>query len=398
MAVTFRSPPQKPIAPTIKIGWWSVGLFDSYALKQMIVPFLFGVVAFTGVGSTIESLFKILRWVGDGLPLLVGLQLYLLSMPKIIVLTFPMSVLLAALIVYNRMSADSELVALRSCGVSPLRLIVPAVVMSLLVTGLTFAFNEVIVPGTSRQVEEMTAQVLGAHVNIRNNNILYQELGSSDTLNTDSDSTEDENRKLQRLFFARRFDGETMSGITLLDFTSEERTIVIAQKGVWLSDDEVWEFTNGTTYVINDDGSYRTVDPFQQQLVELPRTPIDASLSQDTESMNIAEMRDYIRLQEQAGQRKKVRGLRMDLQLKYAIPFACLTFGLIGAPLGMRLQRTNGALGFSLSILVIFLYYALLSIAQGLGQSDAVSPFIAAWIPNVVGWTAAGWLLWKIAH
>ena len=362
----------------------------------MVLPFLFGVAAFTGVGTTIDSLFEIIRLVGDGLPLLAGLQLYILGAPKIIVLTFPMSVLLATLLTYNRMSSDSEIVALRSCGVSPVRLMIPALLLGLVVTGLTFAFNEAIVPRTSTQVDRMVEQVFGDHASIRNNNILYQELGDNINGSGEAASNNERDRKLNRLFFARRFDGETMTGITLLDFTGEERRILVAQQGIWLGDETGWEFTDGTSYVLNDDGSYQTVVPFQEMVVDLPRSPIDSSFVQDPESMNIPELRDYIRLQEQAGQRDKVRSLRMDLELKYAIPFASVAFGLIGAPLGMRLQRTSGSLGFSLSILVIFLYYVLLSVGQGLGQSG-LNPTVAAWLPNVVGWGVAAALLWRAA-
>ena len=384
MAVTSN-----PTASFPTRSWLKIGLFDRYTLSQMILPFLFGVAAFTGVGTTIDSLFEIISYVGDGLPLLVGLQMYLLGFPKVIVLAFPMSVLLATLLTYNRMSADSELVALRSCGVSPLRLMVPALILGLMVTGLTFAFNESIVPYATTQFDRAIGQVFGEHSNIRNNNILYQELG----MQSDSADFQEEQSKLTRLFFARRFDGETMSGITLLDFTGEERKIVLAQKGIWLSEEKVWEFTNGTTYVLNDDGSYQTVLPFQQQLVDLPRSPIDASINQTSDSMNIDRLKDYIQLQQQAGQLDDVRGLTMDLQLKYAIPFACVTFALLAAPLGMRLRRTNSALGFSLSILLIFLYYALLSIGQGLGQAGIFSPTLAAWLPNVAGCGIGGGLL-----
>ncbi|MGK7911893.1 MAG: LptF/LptG family permease [Synechococcus sp.] len=391
MAVTST-----PLPSSSKLGWWKLGLLDRYMLFQMLVPFLFGVAAFTGVGTTIDSLFEIIRLVGDGLPLLVGLQLYILGAPKIIVLTFPMSVLLATLLTYNRMSSDSEIVALRSCGVSPLRLMLPALLLSLIVTSLTFVFNEAIVPRSSTYVDRMVEQVFGDHASIRNNNILYQELGNNINAPSHPNPNEERDRKLNRLFFARRFDGETMTGITLLDFTGEERRILVAQQGIWLGEDEGWEFTNGTSYILNDDGSYQTVAPFQAMVVDLPRSPIDSSVVQDSESMNIPQLQNYIRLQERAGQRDKVRSLRMDLALKYAIPFACIAFGLIGAPLGMRLQRTSGALGFSLSILLIFLYYVLLSVAQGLGQTG-LNPTVAAWMPNAMGWGAAALLLWRSA-
>ena len=361
----------------------------------MLVPFLFGVTAFTGLGSTIDSLFDIIRRVGDGLPLLAGLQFYLLSIPKVMVLTFPMSVLLATLMVYGRMSAENELVALRSCGVSPLRLVMPAIAMGLLVTGLTFSFNEAIVPTVGKQLDLTKSLIYGFESRAQNSNIFYQELLDRNSKDATSQGSADERQYRYRLFFARGFDGDkTMRGITFLDFTSEYRTIVVAQSGVWLGEEEGWEFSNGTKYSIDDDGYYHTVSQFQREIVNLSRSPITVSIVQRPDSLNIAELQDYIELREQAGHFEKGRSLRMELQSKYATPFACLTFGLLGALLGMsRRQRSNSAIGFSLSILVILAYYTLFSVAKGLGHSGALSPSLAAWLPNLIICIVAVFLL-----
>jgi lipopolysaccharide export system permease protein len=57
-------------------------------------------------------------------------------------------------------------------------------------------------------------------------------------------------------------------------------------------------------------------------------------------------------------------------------------FALIGAPIGMRPQRTGAALGFGLSVLIIFGYYLLLFICGALGQTEVLSPILAGWLPN----------------
>ncbi len=77
-------------------------------------------------------------------------EIFLLSLPTFVVLAFPMSTLLATMMTYSRLSSDSELIALRGCGVSIKRIVVPAVVLSLLITGLSFVVNEVIGAGEYR--------------------------------------------------------------------------------------------------------------------------------------------------------------------------------------------------------------------------------------------------------
>ncbi|WP_017325901.1 LptF/LptG family permease [Synechococcus sp. PCC 7336] len=370
------------------------GLLDRYVLAEMLLPFLFGVVAFTSVGTAIGSLFEIIRLVGDkGMPIPVALHLYFLQAPSIIVLTFPMAMLLSTLMSYNRLSGDSELTALRSCGVSPHRLLAPAIALGIVVTGLTFLFNEAIVPQANHQAEELLATVLGQHRRIRSNNILYQEFGDR-TQNVGADE-----EGLNRMFYARRFDGDLMRGITVLDFSqTDSRQIVVAQEGSWQDTDGAWLFTNGTLYILNSDGTYRDILPFEQRLVDLPRAPLDLGFSRSSDEMTIPELQDQIQLQQAAGQPRRVKRLRLVLQLKYSIPFACLVFAFIGTPLGMRLQRTSSALGFGLSILVIFGYYALLSISQGLGQAGTIAPIAAAWLPNGMGMVVGAGLLYRVAR
>ena len=72
-------------------------------------------------------------------------------MPEFIGLALPMAMILATLMVYSQMSSHSEIVALRSCGINVYRMVIPAVILSLMVTTLSFALNEVIVPSANYQ-------------------------------------------------------------------------------------------------------------------------------------------------------------------------------------------------------------------------------------------------------
>ena len=80
-------------------------------------------------------------------------QVLLQRLPSFLVLSFPMATLLATLLAYGRLSANSELTALRSVGVTASRMIIPALVLSLLMTSLTFLFNDVLVPRSNRSAE-----------------------------------------------------------------------------------------------------------------------------------------------------------------------------------------------------------------------------------------------------
>ncbi len=370
---------------------------DRYIIMEMVFPFLFGVGAFTALGTAIGSLFELVRLVADaGLPLGSALQVYLLRAPSIIVLTFPMSMLLSTLLAYGRLSGDSEVNALRSCGVSIYRLVVPAVALSLMVTSLTFIFNEVVVPTANRQASVTLDQALNREQpSFRRENILYQEFG--EIVTREPDGEVGVRQGLTRQFYARSFDGEQMRGIIVLDFSNDMlNQILLAPVGQWLPETNTWVFFDGTTYIVSPEGSYSNIAQFSRQELNLSRAPLElAQEVRSPEEMNISELSHHIEVITSSGDFLRVRKLQVNLHQKYAIPFACLTFALIGAPLGLRPQRTTSSIGLGLSVLIIFGYYVFSFVMQALGQIGVLGPIAAAWMPNAMGMLVGIALLYR---
>ena len=83
---------------------------------------------------------------------------------------------------------------------------------------------------------------------------------------------------------------------------------------------------------------------------------------------------------------KESRRLRVRIQEKFAFPAICLVFGLIGSSLGVRPHsRTSNSQGFGISVLLIFGYYLMSFIFSSLGITAALTPFLAAWLPVLIG-------------
>ncbi|OLP18067.1 permease [Leptolyngbya sp. 'hensonii'] len=356
---------------------------DRYIITELIPVFLFGVAAFSSIGVAIGALFDLVRKVTEsGVPVSLAVQILLLKMPEFIGYSFPMSTLLAALMTYSRFSSDSELVALRSCGISVYRLVVPAVMVSFLVTGMTFAFNEVVVPGANYQASVTLERALKQEKpDFQEKNILYQDFREIKL--ADGGSAQE----LDRLFFAQEFDGQRMKNLSILDYSQKGlNQIVVAESATWNFAKNTWDFSNGTIYIIAPDGSYRNIIRFEKQELQLPRAPLDlATRGRDYGEMNIADSQSYLALLRQSGDLQKVRKLEVVIQKKYALPFVCVVFGLIGSVLGTRPQRTSRAKGFGLSILIIFGYYLFGVICEALGYTGLFNPFMAGWFPNMLG-------------
>jgi lipopolysaccharide export system permease protein len=375
----------------ISDGFLKLSVMDRYITTELIGPFLFGVGAFSSLGVSVGALFELIRRVTDsGLPLTIAFQVLLLQFPQFIVYSFPTSTLLATLMTYSRLSSDSELTALKACGVSVYRLILPALVLCCVITGLTFLFNESIVPAANFQAKMTLSSALKRNEPIfQERNILYQEFKSI----TDEDGDKEE--MLSRLFFAKEFNGQAMLGLTILDFSQAGlNQIVSAESAVWNSDQQVWDFSDGTIYVVSADGNFRNIVKFDQQKLQLPRAPLDlASRERDYNEMNIAESLDYMNVLKQSGRESKIQKLRVRIQQKLALPFVCISFGLVGAALGTHLRRTGRSTGFAISLLMVFGYYLLTILSGAFAQVGYIPPVLGGWLPNICGLVAAVWLL-----
>lgn len=372
-------------------GFLKLSVMDRYILTELVLPFLFGVGAFSSLGVSVGALFELIRRVTEsGLSFGIAMQVLMLQFPQFIVYSFPVSTLLATLMTYSRLSSDSELTALKACGISVYRLVVPALVLCIAVTGLTFAFNELIVPAANFQATVTLSNALNRDEPLfQERNILYQEFDKI----TDEDGDQEE--ILSRLFYAKEFDGQKMLGLTILDFSQDGLDqIVSAKSAAWNGEQKSWDFSDGTIYVVSADGSYRNIVKFEQQQLQLPRAPLDlASRNRDYDEMNIAQSLDYLDILQQGGSDDKIRKLKVRIQQKVALPFVCIAYGLVGAALGTRLERTGRATGFAITIIIIFGYYLLAFLSGAIAQLGYIPPLLGAWIPNLFGLTIAGLLL-----
>jgi lipopolysaccharide export system permease protein len=372
-------------------------IMDRYLTRELLPTFLFGVGAFASIGVTIDAMFELVRKIVEsGLPVGIAVQVFVLRLPEFIVLAFPMSTLLATLMTYSRLSSESELIALRGCGVSVYRMVLTAVMLSLVVTGMTFVFNEHLAPASKYQASQILDKALKSEQPsiVKQQNIFYPEYQKV--------KQEDGSNKkiLNRLFYADEFDGKQMKGLTIIDRSTEGLSqIIVSESGEWNPSQNLWDFYNGTIYLVAPDRSYRNILRFERQQVKLPRTALDlAQKSRDYGEMNIAQSLEQLEIERLGGDEPKIRKLEVRIQQKIALPFVCVVFGLVGAAMGTIPQRTGRGTSFGISVIVIFTYYILYFITGALAQAGIFSTFVGAWLPNFLGLGIGTFLLMRVAQ
>jgi lipopolysaccharide export system permease protein len=358
---------------------------DLYILKALIMPFVFGVGAFLAISLTLGSLFDLLRQVSEeGLGLAIALQILGLQIPSFLALALPMATLLATLTVYNQLSRRSEIIAFRNCGTSLYRLVAPALCLSLLVTLTTFTVNELVVPPSNYQASKILDQALNRErPAFQKKNIFYREFKGD---------------QLTRVFYARRFDGQWMRDLTVLNFLQGHlNDIIVTESAQWNPNLKAWNLLNGTVYrLARGSSTYQTVSNFQQQNLQLSRAPLDlATETRRPEEMSVFATQHLLKLVNHSGDLKRIRKLQVQVQTKYAFPWICVVFGLVGSTLGLQEQRRANSKGFGLSILIIFGYYTLDFVCRSLGEAGILTAITGAWLTTIIGLLTGIIFLWQ---
>ena len=375
--------------------WQRLPLMDRWLTSELIGPLLFGVAAFTVVSLSVGVVFELVRKVAEaGLPPLVAMQVLGLRLPSFLVLSFPMATLMATLLGYSRLSGSSELTALRSIGVSTRRMVMPALMVAIVMTALTFFFNDVIVPSSNRVASNTLDTALGRALSSEHgSNVVYSRFGPVSVQDGDQLRTE---TGLAQLFYARESTRDGMQDVTLLDFSrSGQQQMLIAKSAVWNDQRSMWEFRNGRLINIEAAGSRTTSAEFDRYYYPFTSAPRDvAKLPSNAEEMTVGQAIRAERLLAEAGDVKEARRLRVRIQEKFAFPAICLVFGLIGSSLGVRPNaRTSRSQGFGISVLLIFGYYLMSFIFSSLGVKGTLLPLFAAWLPVSIGLAAGLYLL-----
>ena len=379
--------------------WKSIPLIDRWLIGQIIPPMLFAISAFTVISLSVGVMFDLVRKIVEyGLPLFLAIQALIYSLPSFLVLSFPMAVLLSTLLSYGKLSANSELLALKSLGISITRIIAPAVAVSIFMTGLTFYFNDNLVPASNKLAETTLRSGIGSSFNEGKgkNNIIFTRKGSR--IDPSTNKPTKTNTLLTHIFYASRFENNLMKDVTVFDFSREDiRQILNAKSAVFDKDNSSWLFQDGNIVSINSTGQTTNIQfkrykyPFVEGPLDLAKVPKNAS------DMSFKEALEAERIYKKIGNPKEIRKIQVRIQEKLTFPCACLVFGLIGSLLGAKSNlRSSKSQGFGLSVILILVYYVMSFIFSSFGVKGLLPPLIATWLPVLISLSGGFYFLRKL--
>ena len=378
--------------------WYFIPLIDRWLIGQILPPMCFAISAFTVISLSVGVMFDLIRKIVEfGLPLFLALKVLVYSLPSFLVLSFPMSVLLSTLLAYGKLSSNSELTALRSLGIKMSRIVTPAIVISILMTGLTFYFNDRLVPICNKLAESTLRSGLGTAFTseVGKDNIMFSRYGSR--INTDTNKPTKINTYLTHIFYASWFSNNKMNGVTVLDFSRQGiQQILKAKSASFNKNDSIWTFIDGNIVSIDPKGSTTTINfekynyPFSEGPMELAQVPKDAN------DMTLIQALKAEKIYKETGNLKETRRMQVRIQEKFTLPFACIVFGLIGSSLGSKSNlRSSRSQGFGLSVILILIYYVMSFVFSSLGVKGLITPIIATWLPVLISLVGGCYFLKK---
>jgi len=357
----------------------AIPLLDRYLWRYLRDIFLFGLAIFSVLLLINHFYFLANLVLRHGAPLSVALELLALRMPYFLAFSFPMAMLLSALMTVGRLSDGQEINAMRTGGISLSRIAASVVAAGVLVTGLTLFFNEVLVPGAEDRYRRALDRAAATPASPVQEHVLFREVQDG----------------IESVYYARRFRVDTgvMEGVVVNQFEHGRlQRVIEAPTARYLGGE--WVFLNGTLRLFT--GPTTVVTTFDRLTLALRRTPKEIALPRrDPSEMTIRELRTYIRLLRRSGE-STVRYI-VEVQSKFAVPASAALFALLAVPLGLRPHRSGPSIGVGLTILILVIYYIMISITLTLGQNARMHPVIAAWLPDVL-LAAAGIVLLRRAE
>lgn len=349
------------------------GTLYRYTLREMVLPFGLGLTLFTFV-LLLARLLKLTELVVNrGLPASHIAQLIGLLLPAFLEVTVPMAMLLAILVAFGRLSADNEIVALRSSGVSLYQLLPPVATFVAAVTVATAVLGLWVRPWSNRA--------------LRSNLVALARTNAIAAIRPQTFNTEFP----EVVLYAEGVDTAQarLSHVLVSDHRDvDQHNTVFAREGRMLPDTARHTLTlrllHGAIHTVDLDGrsSYQT--RFESYDVTLD---LDDSLGtgwqpgdEPPENLSLGDLRG--RIARMAARGATPTSERVELHRRFAIPFACVVFALIALPLALQPGRAVRARGLSVSLGVIFVYYLLLSTGQALAEQHLVGPAQGLWMAN----------------
>ena len=369
-------------------------LFDRYILKEVFPPFVIGLLIYTFVLMMNQILILSELFIDKGVPLGVTVKIFAYLIPSILAFTIPMAVLMGVLAGLSRLSSDSEIVAFKTLGISYKRLLWPVFLFALAGWLLTSVLTLYLAPRANFKWVQTFAQSVLTKAQVKINPREFNESIPNTVI------------FIQDISRAKNWENIFVYSTT----SPEEPKVILAKRG---------------RLNFYPENKRATLELFEGFLHSSPKAqPEKYSLTgfeRDEEDINVESLFASVSSEKRVREKdilellSEIKTIRSDLATlkeekteaaspsrslwqrsrdyrahwvevhkKFALPFVCFIFVLLGVPLGVSTKKGGRTSGFTISIGIILVYYVLITGGEKIALDGQLSPLAGMWGPNLL--------------
>ncbi|HEY3175647.1 MAG TPA: LptF/LptG family permease [Candidatus Polarisedimenticolia bacterium] len=359
-----------------------------YVFKEILGPTLLGLLVYGTVLLMNLLLEAAELFIRRDLPASLVAWYLALAAPRIFVLVIPMAVLLGVLVGIGRLSTDSEITALRACGYSDRRLLVPVILLGLIASLVAGGLFNYAVPRANYEQHQLNARIfLSSDINREIQPRVFYERIPNMLIYADAASPSD--GTLRRvLIYQKSPTGEeelSSAGTASMRQQASRGEIEFQLDGVishaWHgARPDSYQVSRSTTQTID-----RPPDLFVQEMIRSLATPPPRNLREQTIPELLDTLADLRGRPSRNAVRRQISETLVEIHKKISLPATSLIFAVLGLPLGLGRRRSSGKTwGFTVSLAVIMLSYTLLTAGEQLADRNVIPPALAMWAGNAL--------------
>jgi len=350
-------------------------IIDRYIFKEIASPFIIilFILTFVLLMGKILQIMDLVINKGIGVFSIAKIIIFLL--PSFLLFTIPIALLIAILIAMGRLSADNEITALKTSGISLMQIYYPIAIASLITFIFTIFTSYFLVPQSNFATKRLLFNIVQQNASIG----IKEKVFNADFKGF--------------LLYAEKIPDNKknyMEGVIVSDnrIIGEQNTI-LAKKAFLVSDPESMTvkltLQDGSIHTVSSDlKKYRKID-FKSYDINLDLSTALANLDESSKSsteMTVGEL--LAKMRKPGTDPAAVRELAIEVHKKFSIPLSCIFFGLLALPLGIRSHRSVKSRGFAVGLIVVSFYYLLRIGGEALAETGYISPAFGVWAPSFI--------------
>ena len=368
---------------------------ERYVFSSFLSSFMLAFLVLSFV-LTIALMVQIVGYIMDGVPMSLVGEFCAVSLPETLQWSMPLALLVSSILVFSRMSADSEIAAMRACGINIISVMKYPILFAALCTMLGFWVNNEIVPRGHEVRRNLKARVsVETGLSVLEPGRVIDDFPKA------------------KIYFSRK-DGNWLYDLVVVDQSNEriDRMITADKAHVTQNAADINLDLYNMTIDPVDEG-HKTSARMNRFVYTLKDVIRKTTYFRRTKDFRLMELLGKIRSCEAAVESGRERGgedghavdamreynlkelcsLKVEFSKRLVFAMASICFVIIGIPLGIRSQRRESTVGMAISLAVSLGYYVVMILMLSCDEMYAARPWLFIWLPVVACFLLAGWLV-----